>query len=60
MSVEHGGESPDSSNTPAEEKQAMQRHYEHYKKLAENGALSLEDEAQWQLAQKRKASGLVD
>jgi hypothetical protein len=60
MPSEREGESTDSSHTSSGEKEAMQRHYEHYKALAEAGTLSPEDELQWKLAQQRKASGLID
>jgi len=60
MPVEKNGKSPDLPQNPAEEKQAMQQHYEYYKNLADNGQLSDEDEEQWRLAQRRKASGLIE
>ena len=60
MPSERGDGSPDSSATPAGEKDAMQRHHEYYRKLAEAGTLSAEDETQWELAKQRKASGLID
>lgn len=39
--------------------EAMQRHYDHYRVLAETGKLSPFDEPQWRLAQERKKKGLV-
>ena len=42
------------------EKEAMQRHYNHYKKLVDEGKLTEEDRPHWELAQERKAQGLVE
>ncbi len=41
-------------------RQAMQRHYEHYKNLADRGELKQEDAEQWRLALERKDQGLVE
>lgn len=60
MTGEQHGESPDLPPPSPQEKETMRRHYEHYKELAENGQLTAEDEAQWELAQQRKAAGLVE
>jgi hypothetical protein len=49
----------DSGNDRAE-KQAMQRHYEYYKSLADSGQLKEQDQAQWRLALERKQHGLVE
>lgn len=38
----------------------MQRHYDHYKELAEKGDITQEDKAQWELAKQRKEQGLVE
>ena len=49
----------DSGNDSAEN-QAMQRHYEYYKSLADSGQLKEEDQTQWRLALERKQQGLVE
>jgi hypothetical protein len=47
------------SNSPTE-KQAMQRHYDHYEALAGAGRLAEADADQWEIAQERKRLGLLE